>query len=106
MEELLRALLESHGKLVTQINSSGFAIACLAASTIETLKNLLDESARMEGIEREGVNRAYEERMDVMNRIIRRAEGRINILHWHMSKLGMKIARQTVMFEYCELSYV
>ena len=105
MGQLLQMLLDSDRKLTIEVDSPQLALACEVATKMEILKDLLNGSTAISEIQRGGIDSDYEQGM-MVTKIIRAFEGKMNILHWRMSKLGMKTARQTVMFEYCELPQV
>lgn len=104
--KMFEAVMISRHALADRIESSHFALACMGAATIDTLKEMANESADLDDYQRDELDELYGEGIQSIDRIMERVEGRINMLHWQMCKLGLKVARQTMIFEYCGVPYV
>jgi hypothetical protein len=89
--------------ITTAVTAEDFAVACVAAATLDSLKDTLD--SRFEStVEDVCLWYQFEELYDFgkrkANNDLLKLERSIHILHNQMSGLGIKLARQTLIEEY------
>lgn len=101
--EVFEGAVDFQKMITPQIDTAAFAIACVVAAALDAIEDIVDNRDTLDYEDRCTVEGFYDRAGLELRKVVEVAERKINILHIYMSRLGLKVARQALIYEYFEL---